>query len=268
MSAAGPGIPVHAPDGPYAAATAELPLSARRSPERRGAVVVVSGRAGWAARVAEAAADGARAIVLRDPEPGHGSDLAATLDAPPSVAIVVDRPLLRSDLVDDVRRSGTRAPAAVQVECSGSEAEFSTVARDALGWARVLAGGPLRLASTRSTARGFTALLTGPADDRSVGVAVSILATRRPGTAPWIRAIAVGAERTEVTIDLARGSAVVESATEAGRVIHPTRWESAERVVLRRALDALETGSVPAELAELQLDTAVATAADQADDLG
>lgn len=264
-------IAVHTPDGPYAAAIAELPLSAHRSPERHAAIVVISGRAGWAGRLDEAVAAGARAVILREPEAGDLADLDAA-GAAAAVPIIVDRPLLRSDLVDDVRAGAARAPALVQVECSASGAEFAAVARDAVGWARVLAGGALALEASRSTARGFSALLSWPGDDSVGGVPVSIVATRRSGTDPWIRAIALGVERTEVTIDVARGSAVVERTSEAGRVIHPTRWESAERVVVRRAIEALESESIPsrgsAGLADLDADARLAAAADRGDALG
>lgn len=263
-------IAVHTPDGPYAVAIAELPLSAHRSPERHGAIVVISGRAGWAGRLDEAVAAGARAVILREPEAGDLADLDAAGAA--AVPIVVDRPLLRSDLVDDVRAGAAHAPALVQVECSASGAEFAAVARDAVGWARVLAGGALALDASRSTARGFSALLSSRGDDGVGGVPVSIVATRRSGTDPWIRAIALGVERTEVTIDVARGSAVVESTSEAGRVIHPTRWESAERVVVRRAIEALESEPIPsrgsAELVDLDADARLAAAADRGDALG
>jgi hypothetical protein len=256
-------IPIRTADGPYAVAIAELPLSAHRSEDPTGAVVVVEARSGWGEKLVEAAAQGACGLVVRDPQAGASGDLAAANATPPALPVVVDRPLLRGDLVDDVRRGGTRAPAMVQVECSGSGADFATVARDAFGWARVLAGGPLVLVSAQPTSRGFSALLTWPGDDIAAVVPVAVLATRRAGTAPWIRAIALGADRTEVTIDVARGSAVVERTSEAGRVIHPTRWESAERSVLRRALEALDEFSGQSELADLQLDTTLSAQADQ-----
>lgn len=255
-------VAIRTAEGPYAAAVAELPLSAHRSSDPAGAIVVLEARSGWGDQFAAVAAQGARGIVVRDPQASGSDDLATAITAAPGLPVVVDRPLLRCDLVDDVRRGGTRAPALVQVECSGSGADFATVARDALGWARVLAGGPLVLVSSQSTSRGFSALLTWAGDDVAAPVPVAVLATRRAGTAPWIRAIALGAERTEVTIDVARGSAVVERASEAGRVIHPTRWESAERAVLRRALDALDGRGDRTELTELQLDTTVSARAD------
>ncbi len=256
---------VYSSDGPYIAAIAELPLSAYRSSRVAGSIVVLSGGVGWSNHLAGAVTDGALEIVVSDPHTDDADEIFAALASLPEVSIVVDRPLLRSDLVDDVRQFGTSAPILVQVECSGSGAEFATVARDALGWARVLAGGQPELTSSRSTPRGFSALLTVPASVRSPQIYVTVLATRRQGTAPWIRAVALGTERIEVTIDLARRSAIVARAAESGRTVQPTRWESAERVVLRRALD------VPVgrnEIAELLLDTCLVARADHADPIG
>jgi hypothetical protein len=86
-------------------------------------------------------------------------------------------------------------------------------------------------------------------------VPISLLATRRPGSSPWIRATAIGDERTEVTIDSARRAATVERTTEAGRAVDTTRWESGERVALRRMIEALESGSSPVDLADFAHDS-------------
>lgn len=226
---------VNTADGPYAVAVAELPLSAHRSADRAGAVVVVPGDAGWRDAARRAEADGAAAIIVRDP---------GVIDAvrPPASAgtapIVIERVLLRSDVAFDAGQAPVPELALIQVECSGSSAEFDTVLRDAIGWARVLGGGALTLLTVTATSRGLCVLLERPAVDAGDRpVAVTVLASRRAASA-WIRAVAIGADRVEVTIDNARGIAAVERSTAAGRLTVPPRWESPERVVLRRALDA------------------------------
>lgn len=245
-------------DAGFAVAIAELPLRARASLDAAGSIVVVGG-AGWREGFRHASDDGASAVVIADP---------AMPDAPPSsdeserdtsaAPVVVARPRLRADVAGDATTDGI-AVRLVQVECGGSTARLPGTLRDAIGWARVLAGGPLELVASRASERALSVLLErAPREAGDQPLTVTVLASRREEPQPWIRALAIGAERVEVTVDDATGAAVVRRATRAGQLKLPPRWESPSRVALRRALDALDTGAASTDLVELDHDSQLA----------
>lgn len=247
-------IAVAAPDGPYAVAVAELPLSAHRSLERAGSIVVIDADAGWGKRARAAVGDRALAVVVRDARSLSANEFDAARAA--AARVVIERGLLRADTVADAVANAIATPSLVQIECSGSSGELATVTRDAIGWGRVLAGGRLEFVAATMTSRGLCVLL----ERREPGAAalpVTVLASRRAAPA-WIRATAIGSDRLEVTIDSARRLAVVERSTAAGRTTLPTRWESPERVVLRRAIAFASTGEASSDLAELEHDAVLA----------
>lgn len=237
--------PVVASDPDFRVAVAELPRSARLADDPAGAVVVV---AGSAADVRAAVTAGAGVLLAVRPD-------AALPEV--DVPVILHRPLLRPDLAIEAAPADAR-PALVHVEASAADADLAATLRDALGWARVLAGGELRIDARQAAPDGVAALLEATTAD-GARVPVAVVVTRRGGTAPWIRATAVGAERCEVTLDVARGLARVERATEAGRSRTATRWESAERLALRRAVEALR-GSGVDDRADWERDDALATA--------
>jgi hypothetical protein len=109
----------------------------------------------------------------------------------------------------------------------------------------VLAGQALSLIAAD---RGLALLET----DAGIAVTLSVVATRRPGRG-WVRAQALGEVITDVSVEGREAS--VTTATRAGRLILPTRFESSERLAVRRALVALEGGDAPDDLAELVADT-------------
>jgi hypothetical protein len=244
-------------DGAYAVAVAELPRRTRRGATVEGSIVVIGGEVGWGGRVRRALEDGAAAIILSDPVSIAGDELLEARRVERSAPIIVDRPRLRMDVRDDARRDGG-PPRAVQVECSAAIADFETVLQDGIGWARTLAGGALDLVTTRGTPRGLTALLERPAGiDLDFAVTATILLGQRDA-APWLRGLAIDVARTEVIIEDATGSATVDRADRGGRSQPPRRYESSERLSLRRALDALDEGSHPLDLNELEHDSALA----------
>lgn len=229
----------------YRIAVAELPRSTRLGDSAAGAVVVVTADRG---AILAAAQGGAAAIVVADP-----NRALPEVGAP----VVLDRALLRPDLVAEAT-SGAGVPALVQVEASAARAELAATLRDALGWARVLAGGPLRLDTRLAVPDGVSAVFeaTTPSGDR---VPIVLTVTHRTGSSPWIRALAIGPDRCEVTLDVARGLARVERATEGGRTRPAPRWESRERLALRRALAAIG-GVAGDDRADWARDDALATA--------
>ncbi len=247
MSAVG----VAAELGAYRAATAELPLRARPVTAAAGAIAVVDGSSRWWTAARSAIADGAVGIVVARPEriPEEGTDELAASGVP----VVVERPLVRPDMTDLAGLAGRR-PAVVAVECHARA--LPTALRDAVGWGRVTAGAALVLRQAASSATGRSlALLESPA-----GLAVSLVAATQPG-APGggrIRVTALGEVLVEVDGDA--GTLRVATADAEGRDVAPMRWESSERLALRRALEAVRTGSAPHDLAELAHDQGLALA--------
>lgn len=236
----------------YRAATAELPLSARGVAAATGAIAVVDGASRWWLAARSAIAHGAVGIVVARPErlPEEGTDELAGSGVP----VVVERPLVRSDMAD-LASPGKPRPAVVAVECHARGA-LATALRDAVGWARITAGAPLVLLQAASSATGGSlALLGSPA-----GLAVSLVAATQAG-APGggrIRVTALGEVLLEVDGDV--GTLRIATADAGGRSVAPMRWESSERLALRRVLEAVRTGSSPRDLAELAHDDGLASA--------
>lgn len=240
-------IDVIAPAGPYRAAVAELPLSARPAASAAGSIVVVRGERNWMDAVRAAADDGALAVVVADPVTAPPEEVRRLIEAA-RIPVIVERPLLRADVAEDARRSRDGAPVHVVVlDGAASAARLGVIARDAVGWARTLSGHALTLVSAD---RGLALL-----DAAGVGVTVSVVATRRPGGG-WLRAQALGPVVTDVEVE--GREARVSSATPAGRVIRPTRFESSERLALRRAIEAVAAPDRPTDLADLLVDVLLA----------
>jgi len=239
---------VVAPVGRYREALAELPLRARLVDRARGAIVVVTGGSGWVDAALDAASDGALGVVIAEPEFAPSGDvrrLAEALGFP----VILERPLLRTDAADDARagrggEAGWAAPRAVVVDGGASRSRLRSVARDAVGWVRVLSGDLPELV----TPSGMPALLETGA---GVPATLSVVATARAGG--WLRAQALGEVITEVDVE-GRMSRLT-TATVAGRLIAPTRFESSERLAVRRALAAVETGEEPHDIDDLRADT-------------
>ncbi|GAB2844885.1 hypothetical protein ACFQ0P_03620 [Microbacterium insulae] len=235
----------------YRAATAELPRSARAAAAGAGVVVVVDGSGRWWTAARSAIAGGASGIVVARPErlPDEGiGDLIAS-----GIPVVVERPLVRPDVTALALPDGVR-PAAVTVECHARG--LAAALRDAVGWARVVAGGALVLRQAASAAPGRSlALLESPS-----GLAVSLLAATQPG-APGggrVRVTALGEELAELDADA--GALRLATADAAGGRIAPMRWETSERLALRRVIDAVRTDSGPRDLVELDDDERLARA--------
>lgn len=251
-------VPVWTIDARYRLAVAELPLRTMRADGPAGAIVVVGGgsdegagggvdgAAGWIAGVRDAVAGGARGIIVAEPADAPADDVRA-LAASLAVPVVVERDFLRADVAADAvgaRAGGSvepGAPALVVVDGGAPAAAPGVLARDAVGWARTLAGGALSLVAEGD----------GPAllqTDAGRCAAVTVVATDRPG-AGWLRASALGDPLVDVEIEGA--AAFVTRSAASGRLVLPTRYESPARVALRRILDALDSERAPDDLSVL-----------------
>lgn len=232
----------------YRAATAELPRRARPASAPAGAVAVVDGSGRWSTAALAAIADGATGIVISRPASVPSDDMDALTAA--GVPIIVERPLLRPD-VAALAAVGAGAPAVFTVECHART--LDPTLRDAVGYARVAAGGPLALrAASFADGRGL-ALLDGPES-----LTVSLIAATQSGAPDGGRIRVTGLGETLVEVDGEAGALRVETADAASRRTAPRRWESSERLTLRRAIDAVITASVPRDIVELGLDEALA----------
>lgn len=242
-------IAVHTRASAYRAAVAELPLSTRLVDAPAGAIVVVPGDRGWVTSVAEAEQAGARAVVVADPVLAAVDELRLLAESV-ALPVLLERPLLRTDVAGDARAAlsgpGLGAvPRTIVIDAAAPASRLGVVARDAVGWGRVLAGEPAALLSGD---RGLALLETAG----GTALTLSIVTTRRPGTG-WVRAQALGEAIADVDVE---GRAVsVAISTASGRLNLPPRYESSERVAVRRALAALEAGERPSDLRDLLSDT-------------
>lgn len=239
----------------YRVATAELPARAVAARDGAGAVVVVDGQGSWWRDAATALERGAAAVVVARPDVAPVEaidDLTARAGTRP---VVVERALLRADAVDAVGAAFSGSPAALTIECQAHAGHLPAALRDAIGWARALAGSPLRRRSGTSAGGRALALLEAEA-----GAAVSVVAAMQPGAPPLGRTRITALGETLVEIDDDGGDLVAAVTDAAGRRVLPRRFERPERVALRRAIDAVGSGRGPDDLAGLRHDTALARA--------
>ncbi|BDV31964.1 hypothetical protein [Microbacterium terricola] len=239
---------VFAPPGAYRTAVAELPLSAQLADTPAGSIVVVPGRTGWVDAALAAVAAGAAAVIVAAPAFAVAADIRR-MQAGAKVPVVVERPHLRTDSTFDAAAGrsidgGSTAPRLLVADGGAPRGLVPIVAREALGWLRVLSGGRLALAS----ADGAFALLE-TAD--GTAATLSIVVTSTPGGGSFcVRAI--GEVLTEVEVDERRTR--VSTSTTRGTLSAPDRYESSARLAVRRALAAVESGPTD-DLGELLADT-------------
>lgn len=235
----------------YRSAAAELPMRLRVR-EGAGEIAVVRADAAGLAAGVGAAERGARVVVIDRPGTDDG-DLAALRAT--GVAIVLARHGLRTDDAAQSAASGAGAPAAICVQAIGARGALGGVLLDAVGWARVLAGGDLALRSAHRRATAALADLSGPGGGGIAVIASEMLGTFGVGR---LRATAIALHRTDVVSS--RGQTTVSRATPDGELVLPRRWESHERLALRRALAALAGEQNPTDAVDWAHDLALATA--------
>ncbi|SIT67383.1 hypothetical protein [Microbacterium sp. RU33B] len=225
----------------FLAAVAELPLAARVADGPRGAVVVLTGE-----RVVEKAQraqdDGAAALVVSDAAALRTVDLEA-LHAGVRIPLVIARPRVRPDIANALG-AASAAVRAVVVEASATADERIGTTRDAVAWARLIAGGDLRWVAGEAGPTGSLALFERAAVPVTVLISVS-----RTGSSV-IRAHTLGHERVEVTIDDGALVQRVERTSADGTTIAPQRFETLHRLTLRRALAAAEGQAQPTDLVD------------------
>lgn len=239
-------VPVWTDLAAYRAAVAELaPLVRLADADAVGALRIIDGRGAWWDRLERLPASAG--VVVDEPQPAPVAAHARmrALDFP----VVIARRRLRADVVAALEPV---AASHVVVDAWGSAAEARVLLRDAVGWGRVLAGGPLDVVARDATsAADALALVRG-----SVGVSVTC-ASGGPGVGDALTAVTLGPRRVEVRIDSAAATIRVATDDVDGRRLAAPRREAAERVALRRIRDAVATGVRPGDLDELAHDDSI-----------
>lgn len=226
----------------YRAAVAELAPRVRLGVGVDG-VRVVAGRGAWWERLVDATA-----FIVDEPEPLPAAVLGRLWVIGVPVAVVRRR--LRPDVFADATAQAV-APRHIVVDAWGGRTDATALLRDAIGWARVLAGGPLSVVGRADTAAATTMSLRGPD-----GVGLSVTRAIGGGVGGALVATALGPRRVEVRVDSTSPLCEVAFDDEDGRRIRPVRRESPERLALRRVLEAVESGTALSDLAELAADDA------------
>lgn len=248
-------IPVLATDRGYRAAIAELPARTRHATSDEDARVVVVGRRARPALLAAAAR--AEAVVLAGGAAWHA-------EPAPGKALLVQRRWLRPDVLEEVRAARDGSPhTAVVMECVAASSELPAMLADAVGWARALSPAGIGLDDSYAGAGAGAASLRSLADGSPISI--GWVAQRGAADGGMLRINVLGVVRTEIGVDLAARRTTVDTFTRRGRLRSPERYERAERVVLRRALDALASGAARDELEALREDAALAERINRSD---
>lgn len=223
-------------DHRYRVALAELTASAVSVPSIGEADVVVA---------PQGVADSAGRTVLVSPERG------SPVEPPPGVTVVVERPWLRADVVEDVAAARGWFPR-IEIDVAAPAADLPAVLADAMGWVRILAGAE---AETRA---GSATRVGGIADARAGESVVTLLLRRRESGSAVLRIAGIGPRRVEIRIDDGRRRATVRIVDDEGARTLPARWEDAARLALRRAVETVRSGEGSDEYDDWRRDSAVA----------
>lgn len=231
----------------YAVALAGMPLHAHEAREPRGAVAVVGGRDGRAG--VDALEAGAVGLVITDAQWLSAADARAIVSAAGSVPVIVDRPLLRPDMLEQAVAGRRGAPALmVTAEVRTPDADAEGALRDVLGWARGLAGDSFEVVTAGGTRTRFGALLESTSG--RLPLVLTVTKATRDARSPELHVTVLGETRSEVRLDPRAGVADVRTVDGDGDLVAPTRHEGRERVALRRCLEALRGGVRPDDLPE------------------
>ncbi|MDO9395477.1 MAG: hypothetical protein Q7T71_02910, partial [Herbiconiux sp.] len=236
------------------AAVAELPRSAAVAEHPHGAVVVVDGGSGWPQRALDAVGAGAVGLVVSDPVPVPLEDADRLIAALGRVPVALDRALLRPDAVADALAAASETPATLLTAvCAAATAEIGPTVCDAVGWLRVLGSAPLRLAVLSGRGSAALALLEGGAEATALTARVLV----EGSSAARARITAVGPERTEVGVTR-HGAPVIRVDREGGALGVAPRFETRQRLALRRVLEAVAGGEGLTDLGDFAADAAIA----------
>lgn len=227
----------------FAVAVAALPERTVAASGPNGAVAVVGGVQWWTA-ARRALDEGAIGLILTNLSVIATDDLGELAAVP--VPVVIDRALLRADLVDQAVAARAGSPARlVNVDVSASARAMPEALRDAVGWAREVCG-PLRVAAGSWTGRNGVVLLE--TRDAGCPVALTLSAMRPEGRWPVLHVSVLGETRTEVLLDPAAARARVSTTTAEGELAAPALREARQRHAVRRLLDALAGGEAPRDV--------------------
>lgn len=174
-------------------------------------------------------------------------DRSVAADRP---AILI-RPRLRPDVIEQVLAHRGWFPR-IEVEVAATAADLRSAVVDAAGWVRVFADAGAVAGAGAVVGEGLIA-------EATAGRSVVVWQVRRKAVGDaMLRVLAVGPTRIEIRVHGVAGEARVRVSDESGDHALAARWESSERLALRRAVDAVRGGAIGADAAEFAADAAVA----------
>ncbi|MFI6816023.1 hypothetical protein ACIBG7_26705 [Nonomuraea sp. NPDC050328] len=228
----------------------QLPQTTVAAVEQRDAVAVICGQSGWVKRAADALTAGACALVVAAPQYAPPQEVARLIETAGKRPVVLDRPRLPADVADAARPP---TPHAVVIDAGGPAATLSSVAADAAGWGRTLAG-ELVMRQTSMSLHALVALC-----ESRTGVAVTLAVSAMEGPV-FLDGHALHATRTRVTADELDDTVVLRWEDRHGVREQPRVFETAARRSLRRVVDALRSAVEVHDLPELLHDVLLADA--------
>ena len=237
-------IAVHSGLGTYRVAAAELPASARIADRSRPGH---RGRERRAVRGGMPPSAPSRRVrpewSWRAPPRRPAARCRALESAAAARPLIIERPLLRADVACAAIAAGLPAPTALVVECHAPAASLPAALSDALGWARLLGGGPLTLSSAQAGRTRGVALL-----ETAEGLPVSLVFAAQPGSPALGRLRLTALGTTLLEIDGDETELHLSMTDAASRRTAPARFERPERLALRRAIAAVVGGERPSDL--------------------
>ncbi|MGN8552302.1 UNVERIFIED_CONTAM: hypothetical protein OHV15_06945 [Microbacterium sp. SLM126] len=221
--------PVWVRDSSFDAALAQLPERVERAQSPGASIIVLDGRRERPERVEALLAERPIGAVLT--HPASASQAVVDQLAHAGIRVVTVRSLLRADDAAIVAGATVRH---LVLDALASRADVRATLVDAIGWARVIVGGGLTVSASARTRESLLVALESPA-----GIGVALTATRLvTSIAPALTVDGLGERRVGVRIDRAAGVREIAIHGEEGVVVAAPRYESSERLALRRALAA------------------------------
>lgn len=232
----------------FDAALAQLPDRVERAEQPGGSILVLDGRRERPERVEALLAERPLGVILR--HPAAASPVVVDRLAADGLPVITDRPLLRAD--DSAGVGGAHVRHLV-IDALAARADVRSTLVDAIGWARVIVGPGLTVRANARTRESLLVALESPS-----GIAIALSSTRLAAAiGPAVTVDGLGERRIGVRIDRAAGVREVAVHDEDGIHTAAERYESSERLALRRALDAVAGDRVD-DLAGLVHDRALA----------
>lgn len=240
----------------YRVAQAELIHSTFLCEVAAQSVVVIDATPDWCNEVLHAIHAKAAAVVVADPFPTSAAKVTDLIDRAGHIPVILDRRFLRPDTVEDVNQLAVPAPRAIVVDGRAPAGLSDHLRQDAAGWLRVLS--PRRTPSARcststagtmSVSRDWFRWQTDA--DAKIVAGMTLLVGGHAAASLQIRTIGEAPLALSFADDFAPHLSLRDA---RGRLTTPLRYESRQRLALRRAVAAAHAGERPPDLIQLLSD--------------